>query len=99
MPNPRTLYDKPIDSHTVRKLDDRGHILLCIDRQVLNEYTSPQAFSGLRERRRKVWRPNTALAVVDVLHKRQGIEHVVTQLKSEVDKWAPIIKKAGVYAE
>ena len=46
---PRTLYDKHIDSHTVCPLDDQGHVLLYIDRQVINEYTSPQAFSGLRE--------------------------------------------------
>ena len=49
MKTPKTLYDKLIDSHTVRELDDEGHVLLYIDRQVLNEYTSPQAFSGLRE--------------------------------------------------
>ncbi|ACO77213.1 isopropylmalate isomerase large subunit [Azotobacter vinelandii CA] len=61
----RTLYDKHIDSHTLCPLDDDGHVLLYIDRQVLNEYTSPQAFSGLREARRGVWRPETALAVVD----------------------------------
>ena len=61
----RTLYDKHIDSHTVCKLDDQGHVLLYIDRQVINEYTSPQAFSGLREAGRDVWRPETALAVVD----------------------------------
>lgn len=111
----RTLYDKHIDSHTVCALDDQGHVLLYIDRQVINEYTSPQAFSGLREAGRNVWRPGTALAVVDhvnpttpkriaampdaggarqvsylaencrdfgielldILDKRQGIEHVV----------------------
>ncbi|NWA02417.1 3-isopropylmalate dehydratase large subunit [Pseudomonas gingeri] len=61
----RTLYDKHIDSHTVCRLDDQGHVLLYIDRQVINEYTSPQAFSGLREARRGVWRAETALAVVD----------------------------------
>ena len=61
----RTLYDKHIDSHTVCALDDQGHVLLYIDRQVINEYTSPQAFSGLREAGRGVWRPGTALAVVD----------------------------------
>jgi 3-isopropylmalate/(R)-2-methylmalate dehydratase large subunit len=61
----KTLYDKHIDSHTVCKLDDKGHVLLYIDRQVLNEYTSPQAFSGLREAGRRVARPNTHLAVVD----------------------------------
>lgn len=61
----KTLYDKHIDSHTVCQLDDDGHVLLYIDRQVLNEYTSPQAFSGLREKQRRVWRPSTSLAVVD----------------------------------
>lgn len=62
---PRTLYDKHIDSHTVCTLDDDGHVLLYIDRQVANEYTSPQAFSGLREARRTVWRPSATLGVVD----------------------------------
>ncbi|MFW0754310.1 3-isopropylmalate dehydratase large subunit [Pseudomonas sp. H11T01] len=65
MTQARTLYDKHIDSHTVCRLDDQGHVLLYIDRQVINEYTSPQAFSGLREAGRGVWRPQTALAVVD----------------------------------
>lgn len=62
---PRTLYQKHIDSHTVCELDDQGHVLLYIDRQVANEYTSPQAFSGLREAGRKVWRPSATLCVVD----------------------------------
>lgn len=65
MNSPRTLYDKHIDSHTVCTLDDHGHVLLYIDRQVANEYTSPQAFSGLREAGRKVWRPSATLCVVD----------------------------------
>lgn len=65
MSHAKTLYDKHIDSHTVCTLDDAGHVLLYIDRQVLNEYTSPQAFSGLREARRRVWRPSASLAVVD----------------------------------
>ncbi|MGA4475232.1 3-isopropylmalate dehydratase large subunit [Ectopseudomonas chengduensis] len=65
MSQPKTLYDKHIDSHTVCTLDDAGHVLLYIDRQVLNEYTSPQAFSGLRESARPVWRPSAHLAVVD----------------------------------
>src|SRR5471032_2368739 len=62
---PRTLYEKHIDSHSVQTLDDKGHVLLYIDRQVINEYTSPQAFSGLRDAGRRVWRPETSLAVVD----------------------------------
>lgn len=65
MAQPKTLYDKLIDSHTVCELDDHGHVLLYVDRQVLNEYTSPQAFGSLRAAGRKVRRPETSLAVVD----------------------------------
>ncbi|PWC40346.1 isopropylmalate isomerase [Azospirillum sp. TSO22-1] len=65
MEKPKTLYDKIIDAHTVRSLDGDGQILLYIDRTILNEYTSPQAFSGLREAGRKVWNPSAALMVVD----------------------------------
>lgn len=38
---PKTLYDKIIDSHVIRPLDDQGNVLLYIDRSILNEYTSP----------------------------------------------------------
>lgn len=62
---PRTLYDKIVDAHTVKKLDDDGLVLLYIDRTVLNEYTSPQAFAGLRAAGRTVWRPEASLMVVD----------------------------------
>lgn len=65
MAGPRTLYDKIVDAHTVRALDDKGRVLLYVDRTILNEYTSPQAFSGLRERGCKVWNPTAALMVVD----------------------------------
>jgi 3-isopropylmalate/(R)-2-methylmalate dehydratase large subunit len=62
----RTLYDKLVDSHTVRSFDAEGRqVLLYIDRTVLNEYTSPQAFSGLREAGRTLWRPGAALGTVD----------------------------------
>ena len=60
----RTLYDKIVDAHTVRRLDDR-HLLLYIDRHILNEYTSPQAFSALREAKRPVRRPASTFAIVD----------------------------------
>lgn len=63
-----TLYDKIINSHRVMTLAGAGAdetILLYIDRTVLNEYTSPQAFSGLRETGRRAWRPQAALGVVD----------------------------------
>jgi 3-isopropylmalate/(R)-2-methylmalate dehydratase large subunit len=62
----RTLYDKLVDSHTVRMAEaDGGQLLLYVDRTVLNEYTSPQAFTGLREAGRPVWRPEAALGTVD----------------------------------
>ncbi|QIX97830.1 3-isopropylmalate dehydratase large subunit [Cedecea sp. FDAARGOS_727] len=61
----RTLYDKLIDTHVIRPLDDQGNVLLYIDRSILNEYTSPQAFSGLRDANRKVWKPNSILLNVD----------------------------------
>lgn len=66
---PRTLYDRIVDSHRVMALNDvegpGEQVLLYVDRTVLNEYTSPQAFSGLREAGRPVWRPQAALGVVD----------------------------------
>ena len=66
MARARTLYDKIVDAHVVRSFDDGGaQVLLYIDRTVLNEYTSPQAFSGLRDAGRPVWRAKAALAVVD----------------------------------
>lgn len=61
----RTLYDKIVDRHTIKELDGRDEILLYIDRTILNEYTSPQAFSGLRDAGRKVWNPAATLMVVD----------------------------------
>jgi 3-isopropylmalate/(R)-2-methylmalate dehydratase large subunit len=62
---PHSLYDKLVDANTVRGFQDGEQILLYIDRTVLNEYTSPQAFTGLREAGRRVWRPEASLAVVD----------------------------------
>ena len=78
MKTPKTLYDKLIDPHTVRELDDEGHVLLYIDRQVLNEYTSPQAFSGLREAGRRARRPEASLAVVDHINST-AVERVSVQ--------------------
>lgn len=61
-----TLYDKVVDSHTARTLSpDAKEVLLYVDRTVLNEYTSPQAFSGLRQAGRPVWRAQAALGIVD----------------------------------
>jgi len=61
---PKTLYDKIWDEHLVYKQDD-GTSLLYVDRHLIHEVTSPQAFEGLRLNKRKVRRPNLALAVAD----------------------------------
>jgi 3-isopropylmalate/(R)-2-methylmalate dehydratase large subunit len=61
---PRTLYDKIFDDHLVDEQPD-GTCLLYIDRHLVHEVTSPQAFEGLRLARRKVRAPEKTLAVVD----------------------------------
>jgi 3-isopropylmalate/(R)-2-methylmalate dehydratase large subunit len=64
MANPRTLYDKIWDDHVVETQPD-GTSLLYIDRHLVHEVTSPQAFEGLRVSGRKVRAPEKTLAVVD----------------------------------
>ncbi len=60
----KTLYDKLWDAHVVRVEPD-GTTLLYIDRHLVHEVTSPQAFEGLRLAGRKPWRTDTNLAVAD----------------------------------
>ena len=60
----KTLYDKLWDSHVVR-YDEDGTALLYIDRHLVHEVTSPQAFEGLRLAGRKPWRLNANLATPD----------------------------------
>ena len=60
----KTLYDKLWDSHLVHK-DNNGNVLLYIDKQLIHEVTSPQAFEGLRLANRKPWRASANLAVAD----------------------------------
>ena len=62
--NNQTLYDKLWNSHVVRSEAD-GTALLYIDRHLVHEVTSPQAFEGLRIAGRKPWRTNSMLAVPD----------------------------------
>lgn len=64
MPIVRTLYQKIVDAHTVRQLDGET-VLLYVDAHFANEYTSPQAFSGVRERGCGVFSPASHLCVVD----------------------------------
>ena len=61
---PQTLYDKIFESHLVHKQDD-GTCLIYIDRHLVHEVTSPQAFEGLRMNSRKVFSPESTLAVAD----------------------------------
>ncbi len=77
MTKPRTLYDKIWDDHVVDTQED-GTCLLYIDRHLVHEVTSPQAFEGLRMTGRKVRRPEKTLAVVDhnvpTTDRSQGID-------------------------
>ncbi len=60
----QTLFDKVWTQHVVEKLDD-GTCVLYIDRHLVHEVTSPQAFEGLRMAGRRVRRPDATIAVVD----------------------------------
>ena len=64
MTEPKTLYQKIWDAHVVDQRDD-GTALIYIDRHLVHEVTSPQAFEGLRKAGRKVRRPDLTLAVPD----------------------------------
>ena len=77
----KTLYDKLWNSHLVKQRDD-GSALIYIDRHLLHEVTSPQAFESLRLAGRKPWRPDTNLATPDhnvpttVDERKSGIEGI-----------------------
>lgn len=80
----KTLYDKLWDSHIVR-CDPDGTCLLYIDRHLVHEVTSPQAFEGLRVAGRKPWRTASNLAVADhnvpTTDRSQGIADPVSRLQ------------------
>jgi len=82
----KTLYDKLWDSHVVREEED-GTCLLYIDRQLVHEVTSPQAFEGLRMAGRKPWRLDANLATPDhnvpTTDRTQGIEDPIARLQVE----------------
>ena len=63
-PNPKTLFDKIWHHHLVNQQED-GTCLIYIDRHLVHEVTSPQAFEGLRDNNRKVHRPESTFAVAD----------------------------------
>ncbi|WP_418320048.1 3-isopropylmalate dehydratase large subunit [Piscinibacter sakaiensis] len=80
----RTLYDKIWDEHVVHTEDD-GTSLLYIDRHLVHEVTSPQAFEGLDQAQRKVWRISANLAVSDhnvpTTDRSQGIADPISRLQ------------------
>ena len=77
----KTLYDKLWDSHVVHENDD-GTCLIYIDRHLLHEVTSPQAFSGLRMASKDVWRKTANLAVAD--HNVPTIKDQISDAFSEL---------------
>src|SRR5471030_842195 len=80
----KTLYDKLWDSHEVKKRDD-GSSLIYIDRHIIHEVTSPQAFEGLRLAGRKPWRVDSIIATPDhnvptTPDRKGGIEAITDQV-------------------
>ena len=84
---PKTLYDKIFDDHVVDRQPD-GTCILYIDRHLVHEVTSPQAFEGLRLAKRKVRAPDKTLAVVDhniatTADRHQGIKDEESRIQVE----------------
>ncbi|MGZ5894459.1 MAG: 3-isopropylmalate dehydratase large subunit [Caldimonas sp.] len=91
----RTLYDKLWDEHVVHSEDD-GTALLYIDRHLVHEVTSPQAFDGIEQAGRKVWRVSANLAVSDhnvpTTDRSHGIADPISKLQVDTldancDRW------------
>jgi 3-isopropylmalate/(R)-2-methylmalate dehydratase large subunit len=80
----KTLYDKLWDAHAVQT-DENGTTLLYIDRHLIIEVTSPQAFEGLKLADRKLWRIDSMLAVADhnvpTTDRSQGIDDPISKLQ------------------
>jgi 3-isopropylmalate/(R)-2-methylmalate dehydratase large subunit len=97
MAKPRTLFDKIWDSHVVHTQDD-GTCLLYIDRHLVHEVTSPQAFEGLRNTGRKVRRPDLTVAVADhnvpTTDRSKGISEPESKL--QVDTLEQNVRDFGV---
>ena len=83
---PHTLYDKIWNDHIVHQQND-GTTLLYVDRHLVHEVTSPQAFEGLRLSNRKVRKPNLTLAVADhnvpTTNRSKGIEDQDSKIQVE----------------
>ena len=97
MASPRTLYDKIWDDHLVHEAED-GTCLLYIDRHLVHEVTSPQAFEGLRMTGRKVRHPEKTLAVVDHNVPTTDRSHGIAESESriQVETLANNAKEFGI---
>jgi 3-isopropylmalate/(R)-2-methylmalate dehydratase large subunit len=97
MSGPKTLYDKIWDSHLVDQAED-GTCVLYIDRHLVHEVTSPQAFEGLRMAGRKVHRPEATLAVPDhnvpTLGRARGIDD--PESRTQVEQLEKNAREFGV---
>ena len=87
MTAPKTLYDKIWDAHVAHRAED-GTCLLYIDRHLVHEVTSPQAFEGLRMAGRKVRAPEKTIAVPDhnvptTLDREKGIDNEESRIQVE----------------
>ena len=84
---PQTLYDKIWNDHVVHS-QSGGVSLLYVDRHLVHEVTSPQAFEGLRLSKRKVRRPELTLAVADhnvpTADRSKGIDDLESKIQVEV---------------
>ncbi len=82
----KTLYDKLWDIHTIHTNED-GTTLIYIDRQLLHEVTSPQAFEGMHNSGRNIWRKTANIAVVDhnvpTKNRHLGIQDSISKLQVE----------------
>jgi 3-isopropylmalate/(R)-2-methylmalate dehydratase large subunit len=94
---PRTLYDKIFDDHVVDRQPD-GTCLLYIDRHLVHEVTSPQAFEGLRAAGRKVRRPDLTIAVADhnvpTTDRSKGIED--PESRTQIETLEQNVREFGV---
>ncbi|HLX29573.1 MAG TPA: 3-isopropylmalate dehydratase large subunit [Casimicrobiaceae bacterium] len=97
--NARTLYDKLFDSHLVREEQD-GTALLYIDRHLVHEVTSPQAYEGLRLAGRTPWRVESIVATADhntpTTHWDEGIRDAIS--RTQVDALDDNIHRFGAKA-
>ena len=96
---PQTLYDKLMSAHVVR--EEAGTALIYIDRQLIHEVTSPQAFEGLEIANRKPWRTQASIAVPDhnvpTTERSSGVSGIQIQFLNYKSKhWTKTVKRLAL---